>query len=147
MRRLLIPLCAIFMLAGCSNESPTPDPAPIPTSSNRVILAYLVANNNLEDDILTNVQWMYKNLAGVKDTCTLLVYYKGTNSNSYITGAKILKYQADGHGYINEAPALTGDDITNKNIIAQAEMHDAASGLATDMETMSANFEKMRQLA
>lgn len=147
MRRLLIPLCAIVLLAGCSNESPTPDPQPIPTSSNRVVLAYLVANNNLEDDILTNVQWMYQSLAEVTDTCTLLVYFKGQSASTYVSGAKILKYQADGHGYINEEPILTGKDRTSQNIIAQAETHDAASGLATDPEVMSTNFEKMKQLA
>ena len=106
----------------------------------------MVANNNLDEDIMNNVEWMYQGLSEVKDTCTLLIYYKGKSSNAYIKKPEILKYQTDGRGKINGEPILTGNNLTRKNIFSQAEVTEAVSGISTDPAVMKANFEKMRTI-
>ena len=90
-QRILFFIGFLLTMVGCSkNEVPEPN-----TSSKRVIMAYMVANNNLDDNIMNNVEWMYQGLSEVKDTCTLLIYYKGKSSNAYIKKPEILKYQTD----------------------------------------------------
>lgn len=82
-QRILFFIGFLLTMVGCSkNEVPEPTPTPN-TSSKRVIMAYMVANNNLDEDIMNNVEWMYQGLSEVKDTCTLLIYYKGKSSNTY----------------------------------------------------------------
>lgn len=147
MRKTLLFLCTLLFLVGCSNEAPTPDPAPVPTSSNRVVFAYIIANNNLDDDLLNNVKWMYEGLASAKDSCTLVIYYKGASDNKYIEGAKILTYRTYGNGYINGEPVLKDSELSIGNIVGQAEQTNAVEGTATESDIMCANFEKMRALA
>ena len=71
------------------------------------ILAYLVANNDLDDDLLANIGAMYDGLAEMDQQATLLVYWDGktamgTNNAKHL----ILKYQTDGKGNINGLPAI-----------------------------------------
>lgn len=135
----------LLTMTGCSKEEL---PAPITnTSSKRVIMAYMVANNNLDTDIMNNLQWMYQGLTEATDTCTLLIYYKGLSTNTYIRKPEILKYQTDGKGKINGESRLTGNALTLSNIIRQAEVSEAVSGIATDPAVMKANFEKMCAIA
>lgn len=146
-QRILFFIGFLLTMVGCSkNEVPEPTPTPN-TSSKRVIMAYMVANNNLDEYIMNNVEWMYQGLSEVKDTCTLLIYYKGKSSNAYIKKPEILKYQTDGRGKINGEPILTGSNLTKSSILSQAEVYDAVSGIATDPIVMKANLEKMRTIA
>ena len=65
----------VVVLAACSNEIPEQQPA---KRSGRTVLAYLVSNspNSLEINLQNNVVDMYTALAGSKDSCTLLVFYR-----------------------------------------------------------------------
>lgn len=144
-QRILFFIGFLLTMVGCSkNEVPEPN-----TSSKRVIMAYIVANSAdlLDDNTMNNVEWMYQGLSEVKDTCTLLIYYKGNSSNAYIKKPEILKYQTDGRGKINGEPILTGNNLTKSSILSQAEVYDAVSGIATDPIVMKANLEKMRTIA
>lgn len=148
-QRILFFIGFLLTMVGCSkNEVPEPTPTPN-TSSKRVIMAYIVANSadRLDDNTMNNVEWMYQGLSEVKDTCTLLIYYKGNSSNAYIKKPEILKYQTDGRGKINGEPILTGSNLTRKNIFSQAEVTEAVSGISTDPAVMKANLEKMRTIA
>lgn len=144
-QKILFFIGILLTIVGCSkNEVPEPN-----TSSKRVIMAYIVANSAdlLDDNTMNNVEWMYQGLSEVKDTCTLLIYYKGNSSNAYIKKPEILKYQTDGRGKINGEPILTGNNLTKSSILSQAEVYDAVSGIATDPIVMKANLEKMRTIA
>ena len=64
-QRILFFIGILLTMMGCSkNEVPEPTPTPN-TSSKRVIMAYMVANNNLDNDIMNNVEWMYHGLSEV----------------------------------------------------------------------------------
>ena len=89
---------------------------------------------------------MYESLAESGDSCTLLIYYKPTSSNQYINEAQILAYFSDGHGQINGQPALEGNDITQGNVIAQANRYTAVTGTSTDPEVMRANLQMMADI-
>lgn len=143
MRKLFLYIVSLFILTGCSDEIPEHEQ---PVQAKRAILAYLIANNNLDEDIMNNVQWMYESLAESGDSCTLLIYYKPTSSNQYINEAQILAYFSDGHGQINGQPALEGNDITQGNVIAQANRYTAVTGTSTDPEVMRANLQMMADI-
>lgn len=48
MKKILICLCSVLLLAACSNEIPSEDPLP---RKGRTILAYLVSNNQAGGDL------------------------------------------------------------------------------------------------
>ena len=104
MKKFFLGICSLFfLLTSCSNND---DPKPN-NPDKLTILAYLVANNNLDDDLLANIGAMYDGLAEMKEEATLLVYWDGRtaigdNNSKHL----ILKYQTDGKGNINGAPAL-----------------------------------------
>lgn len=74
----------VIVLAACSNEIPEQQPA---KRSGRTVLAYLVSNspNSLEINLQNNVVDMYTALAGSKDSCTLLVFYRPQEYQSFWT--------------------------------------------------------------
>lgn len=140
MKKLFLYIVSLFILAGCSDEIPEHER---PVQSRRAILAYLIANNNLDKDIMNNVVWMYESLAESQDSCSLAIYYKPSSSNSYIEEAQILTFFTDGHGQINGRPVLEGSDITTGNVVEQALKYTAVPGTATDPEVMQANLQAM----
>ena len=143
MKKLFLYIVSLFILAGCSDEIPNQER---PVQARRAILAYLIANNNLDTDIMNNVVWMYESLAESQDSCSLAIYYKPSSSNAYIGEAQILTFFTDGHGQINGQPVLEGSDITTSNVIAQASKYAAVPGIATDAEVMQANIQVMTDL-
>ena len=104
MKKFFLGICSLFfLLTSClNNDDPKPN-----NPDKLTILAYLVANNNLDDVLLANIGAMYDGLAEMKEEATLLVYWDGRtaigdNNSKHL----ILKYQTDGKGNINGAPAL-----------------------------------------
>ena len=97
MKKFLVGICALFVLfISCRKSDDTPQPNPAP-SSEITILAYLVANNSLDDDLLTNIGAMYDGLAEMDQQATLLVYWDGkTKIGSNKAQHLILKYETDG---------------------------------------------------
>ena len=106
MKRLYLVICSIIILfSSCLKEHPQPD-----RSDEITILAYLVANNNLDSDLLANIGAMYDGLGNMDQQATLLIYWDG-RSVLGSNGAKhlILKYQTDGKGNINGLPKIAVD--------------------------------------
>ena len=98
MKKALLYIVSLLILGACSDEIPEYHQS---ARAKRVVLAYLIANNNLDNYIMDNVQWMYESLSTAQDTCTLVVYYKPYASNKYLDTAEILEFQTDGYGKIN----------------------------------------------
>ena len=143
MKKLFLYIVSLFILVGCSDEIPEHER---PVQSKRAILAYLIANNNLDTDIMNNVVWMYESLAQSQDSCSLAIYYKPSSSNAYINEAQILTFFTDGHGQINGQPVLEGSNITTGNVVEQALKYTAVPGIATDTEVMQANLQAMADI-
>lgn len=103
--KLLYLLSVLFILSACGNGGDEPQPQP--EQKVMTIMAYLVANNNLDDDLLSNIGAMYDGLAVMEEPAELFVYWDGqtaigTNNAKHL----ILKYETDGKGNINGTPAL-----------------------------------------
>lgn len=143
MKKLFLYIVSLFILVGCSDEIPEHER---PVQSKRAILAYLIANNNLDTDIMNNVVWMYESLAQSQDSCSLAIYYKPSSNNSYLKETQILTFFTDGHGQINGQPALEGSDITTGNVVEQALKYTAVPGIATDTDVMQANLQAMADI-
>ena len=94
MKKLFLYIVSLFIIVGCSDEIPEQKR---PIQAKRAILAYLIANNNLDTDIMNNVVWMYESLAKSQDSCSLAIYYKPSSNNNYINEAQILTFFTDGH--------------------------------------------------
>lgn len=144
MKKLLLCLFSILLLVSCSNELPDYH---LSVKKNRTMLAYLVANNNLDGDIMKNVLWMYENLVASPDSCTLLVYYKPTSSNDNIDVPQILEFRTDGYGNINGIPVIDWGDITISKMLQYAKIHQAREGLATDPYVMEDILKTMQSIA
>lgn len=77
MKKWIYCLLVVF-LAACSNEIPEQQPA---KRSGRTVLAYLISNNSrnsvsLDTYLRDNVIDMYTALGNMKESCTLLVFYR-----------------------------------------------------------------------
>ena len=124
-------LSVLLFLSSCnpSDEEPTP----IPDKDSVTILAYLIANNDLDDELLFNIEIMYDGLKSMDKPASLLVYWDGKSSmgNNNSTHL-ILKYETDGKGKINGKPAL-GIDATTREILDVAEvLKEYSSQVSTD---------------
>ena len=122
MKKFFVGICALFLLlVSCGKNEDTPQPKPVP-SSELTILAYLVANNNLDDDLLSNIGAMYDGLAEMDQQATLLVYWDGkTKIGPNKSHHLILKYETDGKGNINGLPALDMTATLN-DVLDEAEI-------------------------
>ena len=122
MKKFLVGICALFVLfISCRKSDDTPQPNPAP-SSEITILAYLVANNSLDNDLLANIGAMYDGLAEMDHQATLLVYWDGkTKIGSNKAQHLILKYVTDGKGNINGLPALDMNATLN-DVLDEAEI-------------------------
>lgn len=141
MKRFLFHIMVLLTLAACSDKTPQP------AASERVLLAYLSANNNLSFDIMRNVQWMYQSLAGMPNDCKLLIYYKPYQKGDVLDEPTILEYHANGLGKINGHTALTEKKQTVENILAQAVLHSPEPGNSVDPKVMETNLKRMKELA
>lgn len=138
----------VFVLAACSNEIPEQQPA---KRSGRTVLAYLVSNSpkSLEKNLQDNVVDMYMALAEIKDSCTLLVFYRPQEYSSYLDVPTLLCFDTDGRGNINNLPALTGTDLTFESVcqVAQKKEYTMNSQIATDPVVMEEVLKDMQKIA
>ena len=136
------------MLAACSNEIPEQQPA---KRSGRTVLAYLISNSpkSLEKNLQDNVVDMYMALAEIKDSCTLLVFYRPQEYSSYLDVPTLLCFDTDGRGNINNLPALTGTDLTFESVcqVAQKKEYTMNSQIATDPVVMEEVLKDMQKIA
>lgn len=138
----------VIVLAACSNEIPEQQPA---KRSGRTVLAYLISNSpkSLEGNLQDNVVDMYMALAEIKDSCTLLVFYRPQEYSSYLDVPTLLCFDTDGRGNINNLPAVTGTDLTFESVchVAQKKEYTMNSQIATDPVVMEEVFTDMQTVA
>lgn len=138
----------VVVLAACSNEIPEQQPA---KRSGRTVLAYLISNSpkSLEGNLQDNVVDMYMALAEIKDSCTLLVFYRPQEYSSYLDVPTLLCFDTDGRGNINNLPALTGTDLTFESVcqVAQKKEYTMNSQIATDPVVMEEVLKDMQKIA
>lgn len=138
----------VIVLAACSNEIPEQQPA---KRSGRTVLAYLVSNSpkSLEGNLQDNVVDMYMALAEIKDSCTLLVFYRPQEYSSYLDVPTLLCFDTDGRGNINNLPAVTGTDLTFESVcqVAQKKEYTMNSQIATDPVVMEEVLKDMQKIA
>lgn len=138
----------VVVLAACSNEIPEQQPA---KRSGRTVLAYLISNSpkSLEKNLQDNVVDMYMALAEIKDSCTLLVFYRPQEYCSYLDVPTLLCFDTDGRGNINNLPALTGTDLTFESVcqVAQKKEYTMNSQIATDPVVMEEVLKDMQKIA
>ena len=144
---LLTALVCLFTACGDKEDDPKPEPTPAEKAP-ITILAYLVANNNLDDDLLANIGTMYDGLADMDREATLLVYWDGkTKIGGNDASHLILKYQTDGQGNVNGLPALEDatllDDVLDAGVVAK----EYSSQLSTDKGVMTQVLKDMIALA
>lgn len=139
----------VIVLAACSNEIPEQQPA---KRSGRTVLAYLISNNkagSLDTYLRDNVIDMYTALGNMKESCTLLVFYRPYPDDAPLSKPTLMSFYADGRGNINNVAALTGSELTFDAVcrIAQKKEYTMNSQIATDPAVMEEVFTDMQTVA
>ena len=139
----------VVVLAACSNEIPEQQPA---KRSGRTVLAYLISNNkagSLDTYLRDNVIDMYTALGNMKESCTLLVFYRPYTGDAPLSKPTLMSFYADGRGNINNVAALTGSELTFDAVcrIAQKKEYTMNSQIATDSVVMKEVFTDMQIVA
>lgn len=139
----------VVVLAACSNEIPEQQPA---KRSGRTVLAYLISNNkagSLDTYLRDNVIDMYTALGNMKESCTLLVFYRPYTGDAPLSKPTLMSFYADGRGNINNVAALTGSELTFDAVcrIAQKKEYTMNSQIATDSAVMEEVFADMQTVA
>lgn len=139
----------VIVLAACSNEIPEQQPA---KRSGRTVLAYLISNNkagSLDTYLRDNVIDMYTALGNMKESCTLLVFYRPYTGDAPLGKPTLMSFYADGRGNINNVAALTGTELTFDAVcrIAQKKEYTMNSQIATDPAVMEEVFTDMQTVA
>lgn len=139
----------VIVLAACSNEIPEQQPA---KRSGRTVLAYLISNNkagSLDTYLRDNVIDMYAALGNMKESCTLLVFYRPYAGDAPLGKPTLMSLYADGRGNINNVAALTGAELTFDAVcrIAQKKEYTMNSQIATDPAVMEEVFTDMQTVA
>lgn len=137
----------VIVLAACSNEIPEQQPA---KRSGRTVLAYLISNNkagSLDTYLRDNVIDMYTALGNMKESCTLLVFYRPYPDDAPLSKPTLMSFYADGRGNINNVAALTGSELTFDAVchIAQKKEYTMNSQIATDPVVMKEVFTDMQK--
>lgn len=120
MKKWFLLLCTLPLLWACSTDENEPDVPGVPEQPQEeekaplTILAYLIANNNLDDFLSYNIGIMYDGLAAMDKPATLLIYWDGkTTFGANKTSHLILKYETDGKGNVNGLPKVdTSSSLT-----------------------------------
>lgn len=139
----------VFVLAACSNEIPEQQPA---KRSGRTVLAYLISNNkagSLDTYLRDNIIDMYTALGNMKESCTLLVFYRPYTDDTPLGKPTLMSFYADGRGNINNQAVLTGQELTFDAVcsIAEKKEYTMNSQIATDPAVMKKVFTDMQTVA
>lgn len=139
----------VVVLAACSNEIPEQQPA---KRSGRTVLAYLISNNkagSLDTYLRDNVIDMYTALGNMKESCTLLVFYRPYTGDTPLSNPTLMSFYTDGRGNVNNQPVLSGDNLTFEAVcqIAQKKEYTMNSQIATDPAVMKEVFTDMQIVA
>lgn len=148
MKKWVYGLLVVF-LAACSNEIPEQQPA---KRSGRTVLAYLISNNragSLDTYLRNNVIDMYTALGNMKESCTLLVFYRPYTNDAPLSNPTLMSFYTDGRGNVNNQPALTGTNLSFESIcqVAEKKEYTMNSQIATDPAVMEEVFKDMQTVA
>lgn len=148
MKKWVYGLLVVF-LAACSNEIPEQQPA---KRSGRTVLAYLISNNqagSLDTYLRNNVIDMYTALGNMKESCTLLVFYRPYVNDTPLGNPTLMSFYTDGRGNVNNQPALTGTNLSFESIcqVAEKKEYTMNSQIATDPAVMEEVFKDMQAVA
>lgn len=143
---VLCVLLAGALTFSCSNEIPEGKPV---MRKGRTVLAYLVANNNLNTYLEDNVVWMYEALSSMTDTCTLLVYYRPRSNDATFDGPTLMEFVSDGSGNVNGLPS-PGENVSFDEVveIARKKVYPSDNSyVAVDPQVMRQVFLDMQEAA
>ena len=133
MKKYLLMFTMAGMLGGCSNSD---DPQP-KENFDMTVLAYLVGENSLDDDLKENIRTMFTSLAALDKSATLLVYWDGdSNIKDYDTPV-ILRYTTDGTGRVNGVVANKKEWMLSDVLDLAEIVKEYQSQLSTDKEVMA----------
>ena len=143
-------LMMICLLTACTQDQSADEPE----REDLAVWCYMVADNNLENDLMDNVVQMYRGLSTLRQEATLLVYWDG--KSQYLPLPTILRYHVDKKGKINghrpiEIPASL-DDYGKElcsSVLAEGEMvrQYGQQWFSTEKETMTRVLTDMREYA
>lgn len=144
MKKWFFILCVLSSLWAC-NDKETPDKPVNPVvpeeevpHASLTILAYFVANNNLDDDLLENIGTMYDGLSKMNQPATLLIYWDGnTAMGPNKSTHHILKYEIDEKGLINDEPVLSSSATLNDVLEVGEIVKEYPEQLSTQKSVMS----------
>lgn len=137
MKQVAAFLLGIFLLVGCSRGDDIPSD---PADMEGTLLAYFIANNNLEDLLFANVVDMYKGIAAMDRPAEFLVYWDGAAQSTYWSTTSILRYRTDGKGNVNGRAFTTNEE----EIVALGKvLKEYPSQLASDKEVMGRVLQDM----
>ena len=146
MKKLISLLFFAFFFLSCSDDNepkvePNVEEAPI------TVLAYLVAENNLDDELRTNIRTMFSGLSGLDKSATLLIYWDGKTSIAGNDMPVILRYEYDGKGKIN-GQSINNQENQNVNVFTLAEIvKEYPDQISTNKEVMSQVLKDMVSLS
>ncbi len=148
MKKFLFYIVSILCLTACSSsDDPVKTEIPDAPKSERTILAYLSANNDLDQALRENIVWMYQGLAKSDKQSTLVIYFRPSSSNWIIKENEFLIFKTDGKGNINGKPVLADSLQQLSKIMEQAEIHTAPEGVSVDPAVMKSTLKEMQTLA
>lgn len=102
MKKLFLLLALPFVLMACDDKNDLPQPVP---QADITVIAYMVAENNLDYALKENIRTMFMGLATSNMSSTLLIYWDGNSAIGNYDNPVILRYNADGRGKINGTSA------------------------------------------
>lgn len=141
MKRLLLLGAACFLLAACDDND---DPGvPKDGTTDMTVMAYFVADNNLDEYLHKNITMMCEGLQQLTVPATLLIYWDGKVSG-YWEKPCILKYVTDGKGKVNGNVLSQGKTASSRSSFTQADTlaWEAAEVIPT-LYTQSTDKEQM----
>lgn len=107
MKRILFLLLAVLSLASCDKEEIV-----IPQRhAGRTVLAFLWADNSLNNNLRENIGTMMSGLQQMTDSATLVVYWDGKTSDKNWSVPTIVRYTTNGRGSINSYSRQAVDEL------------------------------------
>lgn len=147
MKKLLLLLITAFYFAACVNKDEIPD-KPEKAQAPITVWAYLVADTNIKSDIRNNIKTMYEGLSKLDQRATLLIYWDGGSSDTYLAASPcIVRYTTDGYGNINGTAAR--DSSYSISVIAKEGdiVKEYDSQLSTDKNIMTSVLKDLMKLS
>lgn len=144
-RKLLLFLVSVLLWTSCNNDDDKDVPAV--EAAQISVLAYLVAENNLDDELKVNIQAMFDGLSRLEKTATLLIYWDGRTGIAGNVFPVIMRYETDGKGNIN-GTAIKDKEYSMEEILTLAEIvKEYPDQVSTNKEVMAQVLTDMTTLS